>query len=113
MFEKRYRTLEEQKGIGKIYIDDRLYDIVRYDIKIVQEFSVERNKKMPSIKSATGTISPISGKLHIEQSQIITLQLEDGRMWKCFAKSGNPTLSWYQLVSADPVGVYKPGSVKE
>ncbi len=109
MLERRFRTLEEQKGIGKIYIDNRLHDIVRYDIKIAQEFSLERNKKMFSIHSATATISPIGGKLQLEQDQILTLHLEDGRIWKCYAKSGNPAIGWYQLVSADPVGVYKPG----
>ncbi len=113
MFEKRYRTLEEQKGIGKIYIDDRLYDVVRYDIKIAQEFLVERNKKMPSVRSAIGTISPIGGKLYLEQGQLIALHLEDGRIWKCYAKSGNTALGWYQLVSADPVGVYKPNPAEE
>ncbi len=108
MTEQRSRTVEEQEGIGRIYINNKPHQAVHYNITIIQEYWVGRNKKMNCMQSATGIISPVTGKLILKQGQIMVLHLKDGRIWKCCAKAGNPVLGWYQLVNANPLGVYRP-----
>ncbi len=110
MSEKRSRTVEVQEGIGQISIDDTHYE-VNYDIKIVEEYWIGQNKKNIKAQSAVGKISPTDGSLKLEQGEVILLHLKDGRVWKCRVKSGNPMLGWYQLVDANPLGVYKPKSI--
>ena len=102
MTKTRIIPIETPKGKGKVFRDDRYLSDVRYRLRVVQECHIgatlASEDEINGLKKTYGDISVIKGEQNLISKEQLTLQLEDGRIWKFFIKSGDPLSARYQVI---------------
>jgi hypothetical protein len=109
---KKRMTLETLNGTGKILRDGVQIAIVRYRIRIDQEFFVSKTQsgteEIPGLKEIKAQVSVLEGEQNLFDATNLTLQLSDDRRWNFFVTERNPNSGIYEAVNAGEGIMPKP-----
>jgi len=88
---KRYRSLENPRGVGDVYEGEEKIAKVSYNLVVQQEILITQTLKetgeVEGLKSMTGSISVLEGDRILWGKDKLILHMKDGRKVDFFVKS--------------------------
>jgi hypothetical protein len=84
MVTRKYKSLDNPKGVGEVYKGDEKLAKVRYKLNVQQEVLTTRAfngaQDVKGMQSGTGSIDVLEGKINLlDRGEKLTLHMEDGK----------------------------------